>query len=536
MKQQYATYKRVMKAEYAKYRATVNAANVAIRKCPGKTVKRTIRTTKRKPNPPKPPSTNRKPVPRKSGGTWSVSYWRRWMSKCKGTGMCKYACGAKYNMLYYKDRYYQAVRYSKRAYAVLARKWRAMKGLKGNAYKKARRAVEPYRQRHIKSKNYVKKLLNVFKSKRSQYYKAVKYCNRRKSAVVRKRGGGSWSWKTRTTWIRKNMRYCGCWKVCAAKWNLFRLRDQYNNQQRYISRLSRQVKAGWGKLKGLNKASAAYKSKRQQLEPLRKKLQNASRHKSRILKSYRKASNYYRKVKAQGCAKKKTTKKTSRSTTRYYRWSWSWYVNSKKACPRYLRAVSNYNRVAKSYTAKSNILNRLYRKNIGLRKLWRKNAKKYNAAYRKAAAANMSYYRKTWKPVKSQLDKAKKELKAAKAWCYGRYLKSSWYRKWRSWRYRKTSRVSRKVTRRYTRGRRYTRRTSRTQRYVRKYWGGSWNRRWISRWTYGGWGWNRYEWAKYKKTCTSEGMCERGCAAKYKVEKITQKHDAQKKVYDSVKS
>ena len=49
MKQQYATYKRVMKAEYAKYRATVNAANVAIRKCPGKTVKRTIRTTQRKP-------------------------------------------------------------------------------------------------------------------------------------------------------------------------------------------------------------------------------------------------------------------------------------------------------------------------------------------------------------------------------------------------------------------------------------------------------------------------------------------------------
>ena len=277
MKQQYATYKRVMKAEYAKYRATVNAANAAIRKCPGKTVKRTIKTTQRKPNPPKPPSTNRKPVPRKSGGTWSVSYWRRWMSKCKGTGMCKYACGAKYNMLYYKDRYYQAVRYNKRAYAVLAKKWKAMKGLKGDAYKKARRAVEPYRQRHIKSKNYVKKLLNIFKSKRSQYYKAVKYCNKRKSAVVRKgSGGGSWSWKTRTTWIRKNMRYCGCWKVCAAKWNLFRLRDQYNNQQKYITRLSNQVKAGWGKLKGLNKASAAYKSKRQQLEPLRKKLQNAT--------------------------------------------------------------------------------------------------------------------------------------------------------------------------------------------------------------------------------------------------------------------
>lgn len=42
MKQQYASYKRVMKAEYAKYRASVNAANVAIRKCPGKKVSRTV--------------------------------------------------------------------------------------------------------------------------------------------------------------------------------------------------------------------------------------------------------------------------------------------------------------------------------------------------------------------------------------------------------------------------------------------------------------------------------------------------------------
>lgn len=30
-------------------------------------------------------------------------------------------------------------------------------------------------------------------------------------------------------------------------------------------------------------------------------------------------------------------------------------------------------------------------------------------------------------------------------------------------------------------------------------------------------------------------MCERACAAKYKLEKITQKHDDQKKIYESVK-
>jgi hypothetical protein len=99
-----------MKAEYAKYKATVNAANAAIRKCPGRSVKTSIKRVVRKPNPPKAPSPTRKPVPRKSGGVWSISYYRSWMKRCKGTGMCKYACGAKYNMLYYKDRYYQAAK------------------------------------------------------------------------------------------------------------------------------------------------------------------------------------------------------------------------------------------------------------------------------------------------------------------------------------------------------------------------------------------------------------------------------------------
>lgn len=104
-----------------------------------------------------------------------------------------------------------------------------MKGLKGDAYKKARKNLEPYRQRDIKTKNYMKKLLAAYKSKRASYYRAVKYCNMRKSIVVKRIGGkGSWSWKTRTTWIKKNLKSCGCWKVCAAKWNLLRLKDQYN--------------------------------------------------------------------------------------------------------------------------------------------------------------------------------------------------------------------------------------------------------------------------------------------------------------------
>ena len=167
MNQQFSTYKKVMKAEYAKYKATVNAANAAIRKCPGRVVKTTIKKHVKKPNPPKAPSPTKKPVPKKSGGTWSVSYWRKWMSKCKGTGMCKYACGAKYNMLYYRDRYSQAARYNKKAHAVVAKKWKAMKKLKGSAYKKARKDIEPYRQRDIKSATMKKKLLKKYKSKKA---------------------------------------------------------------------------------------------------------------------------------------------------------------------------------------------------------------------------------------------------------------------------------------------------------------------------------------------------------------------------------
>ena len=76
-----------MKAEYAKYRATVNAANAAIRKCPGRSVKTTITRHVKKPTYKK--SVKRARVTRKSGGTWSKSYYYSWMSKCKGTGMCK---------------------------------------------------------------------------------------------------------------------------------------------------------------------------------------------------------------------------------------------------------------------------------------------------------------------------------------------------------------------------------------------------------------------------------------------------------------
>ena len=90
-----------MKSEYAKYKSLVNAANAAIRSCPRKAptvVKKVV-----KPPPPKAPAPNKKPVPKNNGGTWSYSYWIKWMQSCEGKGMCKYACGAKYNMLMFHD-------------------------------------------------------------------------------------------------------------------------------------------------------------------------------------------------------------------------------------------------------------------------------------------------------------------------------------------------------------------------------------------------------------------------------------------------
>jgi len=42
MKLQYQHYKDVMKSEYAKYKESVEAANAAIRKCPGKVVTKTV--------------------------------------------------------------------------------------------------------------------------------------------------------------------------------------------------------------------------------------------------------------------------------------------------------------------------------------------------------------------------------------------------------------------------------------------------------------------------------------------------------------
>lgn len=105
MKLQYSHYKQTIKSEYAKYKASVEAANAAIRKCPGRTVtKTTSKPRAPKPAPPKPPSINKKPV-FYNGRKWDYDYYYRYMRSCQGKGMCKYACGAKFNLLREKDKY-----------------------------------------------------------------------------------------------------------------------------------------------------------------------------------------------------------------------------------------------------------------------------------------------------------------------------------------------------------------------------------------------------------------------------------------------
>jgi hypothetical protein len=73
--------------------------------------------------------------------------------------MCKYACGAKYNMLMYKDQYRQAHAVAMQTQKTYSNKWNAMKKKTGKAYKSARTALEPYKQRNIKAQTRSKKIL-----------------------------------------------------------------------------------------------------------------------------------------------------------------------------------------------------------------------------------------------------------------------------------------------------------------------------------------------------------------------------------------
>jgi hypothetical protein len=65
--------------------------------------------------------------------------------------MCKYACGAKYNMLMFHDKTRQANEVATKAQKIYATKAASLKGLKGNEYKVARNKIEPFRQRNIKA-------------------------------------------------------------------------------------------------------------------------------------------------------------------------------------------------------------------------------------------------------------------------------------------------------------------------------------------------------------------------------------------------
>jgi hypothetical protein len=77
MKENFARYKATMRSEYGRYKQSVSKANTIIRSC-SKGAKQ-MKKKKGKPAPPKPPSPTRKAVPKKGGGTWSPTYWRKYM-------------------------------------------------------------------------------------------------------------------------------------------------------------------------------------------------------------------------------------------------------------------------------------------------------------------------------------------------------------------------------------------------------------------------------------------------------------------------
>jgi hypothetical protein len=75
--------------------------------------------------------------------------------------MCRYACNAKYYVAYYKDRYRQAQKKNNEAHSEYTRRYADMKKLKGSAYQKARRQLERYRQRDIRTKRYMSSLVRI---------------------------------------------------------------------------------------------------------------------------------------------------------------------------------------------------------------------------------------------------------------------------------------------------------------------------------------------------------------------------------------
>lgn len=72
--------------------------------------------------------------------------------------------------------------------------------------------------------------------------RAKKYCAKKGKArtkTVAKRGGGTWSWKTRRAWITKCRGKSGSASICGAKWNMLRLRDAYGAANTEDAKLSK---------------------------------------------------------------------------------------------------------------------------------------------------------------------------------------------------------------------------------------------------------------------------------------------------------
>jgi hypothetical protein len=189
---------------------------------------------------------------------------------------------------------------------------------------------------------------------------------------------------------------------------------------------------------------------RKELEPLRKSYKKQSALRNKILKSYRKANKYYKKVRSAGCAKTKTSIKKSSGGKSYYKWSWSWWLRSNR-CSRYTKAIASYNKELKSIRKLKKEYSKLYKVYVKAYKNHKKlNSKKIvnKAAFNKYNASKKKFldFKKTYNVEVKTYKKAKAEVKAAKKWCYSKYRSSSYYTKWRSYRYKSSRTTTRTKT------------------------------------------------------------------------------------------
>jgi len=337
------------------------------------------------------------------------------------------------------------------------------------------------------------------------------YCKNRDAKSKVKGHSHNWTTSGRTKWIKTcASRKGGCNQVCRYKYTVYRTKDQYNDARQDELKLAREVKSEWNDLNKLKKDSSTYKQGRAKLETLRKKAKAATNKRVKMMSKYKSARAALKKARKTGCPKSKSVAKKS-----YYKWSWSWWLKS-GYCKTYTNAV------AKVKSAKSALNKAKQAHKAAVNKVTKAVNSKAAATSIKSLKATRDKAYKLVKTKKTALQTAQAKRQQAIKTCYGSYKSSSWYTKWRSYRYGSKS-SSRTSTRTVSKYKRFNWKQSK------------WDRRWTASWSTGGWGWRKNEWRVYRKTCKASGMCEKSCAAKYKIETINKKHTDLKKIYDFLK-